>query len=171
MKRILLSLALMLMVNSAFAGYMMPKPKVGKDSLTLTLPTGTALYLMTIESFNVGAGLLTPTYGAAVNEDLVWGVNDAVNGAGSFTPIFGAGFSLYVDGSGPLAGNGPLVMLAALNLIGPDIIDLLGSNKGQGLTPNVLFARNFGTGECSIKGGLTLFTDLGPVAAVKVAGN
>lgn len=166
-KAVLLAIGLAFMVSPAFAGYLMSPEKSNK--LSLSLPTGTALYLMPIEGFEVGGSLPKPTYGLSFNEDIVWGGLSALNGAPNFAPIFGLGASLYLDGSEVINGNGPLLLMGGLNLLGPDL-DLLGLGNGQGLVPNVLFTENFVTGETRVTGGLTVFADLGPGTAQKIAG-
>jgi hypothetical protein len=164
MKRILLSLALLLMCSSAFAGYLIPSKK--SENLSLSLPAGTAIYLMPIEGFDVGAGLPKPTYGVSLNEDLALGTMASVNGVPNLTPIFGVGASLYLDGAG-LFNNGPLLLMGGVNVLGPDL-DLFGMGNGQGLVPNGLFVVNFATGETRLTGGLTVFIDLGPGTAQKL---
>lgn len=157
-----------LLTQMSFAGYLISGNKSAR--LGLSLPSGTAIYAMTIEGFDVGIGLPKPTYGASINEDLVLASQSSLNGATNLAPILGVGASLYLDGAGVLNGNGPLLLMGGLNILGPDL-DLLGLGNGQGLVPNVSFVRNFDTGENKVTGGLTVFADLGPGTAVNIAGN
>ena len=166
-KALLVAFLLMGFTGSASAGYLISSAKENASRETLSLPTGTALYLMPIEGFQVGANLPNPTYGLSLNEDIVWGALNTVNGATNLSPIFGIGASLYVDGAGVINGNGPLVALVGLNAVGPDL-DLLGIGNGTGLVPDVMATENFASGEFKITGGLTIFTNLGPGTAVKI---
>ena len=70
------------------------------EKVGLPLPSGTDLYLMTIEGFDVGAVIPKPTYGVSLSEDLVLGQVSSVNGATNLSPIVGFGGSLYLDGAG-----------------------------------------------------------------------
>lgn len=158
---------LMFLIGTAHAGFLMSVPKVDKTSYILSLPAGTAVYLMPIEGFDVGGSLPKPTYGISLNEDIVFGQNSSLSGETNFSPYFGVGASLYLDGAGVINQNGPLVLMAGLNLLGPDL-DLLGMGNGQGLVPNVLCTFDFATGEKKVTGGLTVFTDLGPGTAQKL---
>lgn len=162
---VLLVGGLFLFASSANAGYLMSKPK--SNNVSLTLPSGTAIYLMPIEGFDVGASLPNPTYGLTLNEDLVWGVQGPAAGGTNLSPIFGLGLSLYGDLAGVVNNSGPLVLRGGVNAIGPDL-DLFGFGNGQGLVPQVLLSKDFVTGEVKVTGGLTVFTDLGPGTAVKV---
>lgn len=154
-----------LFASNANAGYLMSKPK--SNNVSLTLPSGTAIYLMPIEGFDVGASLPNPTYGLTLNEDFVWGVQGPAAGGTNLSPIFGLGLSLYGDMAGVVNNSGPLVLRGGVNAIGPDL-DLFGFGNGQGLVPQVLLSEDFVTGEVKVTGGLTVFTDLGPGTAVKV---
>ena len=162
----LLIAVFLMIVNAANAGYLISGNK--SEKLGLSLPSGTDLYLMTIEGFDVGAGLPKPTYGVSLSEDLVLGQVSSVNGATNLSPIVGFGGSLYLDGAGVLNGNGPLVLMAGVNAIGPDL-DLFGFGNGQGLVPNILYTFDFANGSSKVTGGLTVFTDLGPGTAQKLS--
>jgi len=156
------------MAGPSFAGYVFTPAK--SDKVGLSFPSGTALYLMPIEGFDVGKSLSlpNPTYGLSVNEDFVLAAQTTVNGAPNLAPIFGLGASLYIDLSGPLSNNGPLYLCLGVNALGPDL-DLFGMGNGQGLVPQALFIHNFVTNADILTGGLTVFTDLGPGTAVKVS--
>ena len=158
-------LAFLLLASGAHAGYLISSPKL--DKAYLSLPAGTALYLMPIEGFNVGASLPTPTYGLTFNEDLVLGDTSSVNGSTNLSPIVGIGASLYLDGAGVINGSGPLALLGGFNVIGPDL-DLFGIGNGQGLVPEISFTKDFANGTTKVTGGLTVFTDLGPGTAKKL---
>lgn len=155
----------LLMAGPSFAGYQISRPK--SDNVGLTLPSGTAIYLMPIEGFNVGANLPNPTYGISLNEDLVFADETVINGKTNLSPIFGLGASLYADIAGVINNNGPLYLLAGANVIGPDL-DLFGLGNGQGLVPQAMVTYNFETKETKVTGGLTVFTDLGPGTAKKL---
>jgi hypothetical protein len=161
-------IAALLFISSANAGYLVSQEKSGNEKLSL--PSGTALYLMPIEGFQVGASLPNPTYGGSLNYDVVLGVQSSLNGATNVSPLIGIGASLYLDGAGVINGNGPLELLGGFNVIGPDL-DLLGLGNGQGLVPDISFTKDFATGESKVTGGLTVFADLGPGTAQKIAGN
>jgi hypothetical protein len=153
-------------VSAANAGYLISNPK--SEKVGLSLPSGTSIYLMPIEGFDVGASLPNPTYGLSLNEDFVLGQQTTgANGATNLSPLFGIGGSLYLDGAGVINNNGPLYLLVGVNAIGPDL-DLLGLGNGQGLVPQGMFTHNFVTGEDKITGGLTVFADLGPGTAQKI---
>jgi hypothetical protein len=162
----LLIAVFLMIVNAANAGYLISGHKTGNESLSL--PSGTALYLMPIEGFQVGANLPKPTYGVSLNEDIVWGDLGTTNGQTNFSPILGVGASLYLDGAGVINSDGPLQLLGGVNVIGPDL-DLLGLGNGQGLVPDISWTKNFATGETKTTGGLTVFTDLGPGTAQKLS--
>lgn len=162
-------MALMFLAGPSFAGYLIsqPKPKAG-ESVSLALPSGTAIYLMPIEGFDVGAALPKPTYGFSLNEDLVLGTQvPAANGSTNLAPLFGLGASAYADFAGVVNSTGPLYLLLGLNAVGPDL-DLFGLGNGQGLVPQVMYTHNFITNEDKVTGGLTVFTDLGPGTAQKL---
>jgi hypothetical protein len=165
LKAVLFLLGFSLLAGPSFAGYLISDNK--SEKVGLSLPSGTAIYLLPIEGFDVGIGLPKPTYGLSLNEDLVLGTMATVNGATNLAPIVGVGASLYLDGAGVINGNGPLELLGGLNVVGPDL-DLLGMGNGQGLVPNALFTKNFATGECKVTGGLTVFLNLGPGTAKKL---
>lgn len=167
LKMILFLVGIGLLASTANAGYLLSPNK--SQNVALTLPSGTAIYAMSIEGFDVGAGLPKPTYGISLNEDLVFATQSSLNGGTNLAPIFGVGASLYLDGADVVNGTGPLELLGGVNVIGPDL-DILGLGNGQGLVPNALFVWNFQTGERKITGGLTVFADLGPGTAVKLAG-
>ena len=167
MKRILALICLLSFsgcVAPAFAGFLLPVNK--SEKVGVSLPSGTAIYAMTIEGFDVGKSLSlpNPTYGLSVNGDLVYAVQTTVNGVPNLAPILGLGASLYLDLGGPFGNNGPLYLCLGLNALGPDL-DLFGMGNGQGLVPQVLFIHNFVTNEDKLTGGLTVFTDLGPASA------
>ena len=86
---------------------------------------------MPIEGFDVGGSLPKPTYGLSLNEDLVLADQSTLNGSTNLSPIVGVGASLYADGAGVFNGNGPLVILGGVNVIGPDL-DFFGMGNGQG---------------------------------------
>ena len=155
------------LVGQVSAGFLMPGGKVISGNDTLSLPAGTALYLMPIEGFQVGSNLPSPTYGVSLNEDLVLGDMTSVNGIPNLSPILGLGASLYLDGAGVVNGNGPLILMAGVNAIGPDL-DLLGLGNGQGLVPNILYTYDFVSKTWKCTGGLTVFLDLGPGTAKKL---
>ena len=156
-----MALLLLSLASTADAGYLLHSSKEAVGNMGLSLPSGTAIYLMPIEGFQVGANLPNPTYGVSLNEDFVWGNMTSVSGVPNLVPILGLGAALYLDAAGVVNGTGPLALLGGVNAIGPDL-DLLGIGNGQGLVPNVLFTRNFATGEEKVTGGLTVFADLGP---------
>ena len=161
-----------LLFSTANAGYLLSAPNAGAESLSLNGSgngSGVDLFLMPIEGFQVGANLPAPTYGLSLNEDLVLGQTTTVNGAINISPLVGFGASLYLDGSGVINENGPLVLMGGVNAIGPDL-DLLGLGNGQGLVPDIAYVKNFQNGESKVTGGLTVFADLGPGTAKKIAG-
>ena len=162
----LLIAVFLMIVNAANAGYLMSVSKTNIEKLSL--PSGTAIYVMPIEGFDVGGSLPKPTYGLSLNEDLVLADQSTLNGSTNLSPIVGVGASLYADGAGVFNGNGPLVILGGVNVIGPDL-DFFGMGNGQGLVPQGLFTWNFATGEKKITGGLTVFADLGPGTAQKLS--
>ena len=157
----------LLFSSVANAGYLISQPK---EKLSLSLPTGTDIYLMPIEGFDVGSSLPKPTYGFSFNEDLVLGDMATVNGIPNLSPIFGFGFSIYADAAGPINNSGSLVLKVGGNILGPDL-DLFGMGNGQGLVPQALFAYDLTANDWVVTGGLTVFLDLGPGTAVKVSGN
>ncbi len=159
----------LLMVGTANAGYLISSPN-SSEKMGLSLPSGTGLYLLPIEGFQVGGTLPAPTYGLSFNEDLVFGALTGINGASNLAPYFGVGASLYLDVAGVINASGPLECLGGVNLLGPDL-DLFGMGNGQGLVPNALLTYNFATGEKKVTGGLTIFANLLPGAVQKLAGN
>jgi hypothetical protein len=167
-KALILALGLGMLASSANAGYLLSKADSGR--MSLSLPSGTGLYLLPIEGFQVGATLPQPTYGLSFNEDLVFGGQTVVNGVKNLAPYFGVGASLYLDTAGVINGTGPLVALGGFNILGPDL-DLIGSGNGTGLVPDVAFTYNFATGESKVTGGLTVFSGLFPGVAQQLAGN
>jgi hypothetical protein len=168
-KAMFLAMGLGLLAMPVNAGYLLSAPSAS-ERMTLSLPSGTGLYLLPIEGFQVGASLPQPTYGLSFNEDLVFGGQTIVNGVKNLAPYFGVGLSLYLDTAGVINGDGPLECLGGVNILGPDL-DLIGSGNGTGLVPNVLLTYNFATGESKVTGGLTVFANLFPGAAQQVAGN
>ena len=151
----------------AHAGYLIEGNKT--EGTAITLPSGSGLYPLPIEGFQVGASLPKPTYGFSLNEDLVWGSLTTVNGATNLAPYLGIGFSIYADAAGPVNGNGPLILMGGLNAIGPDL-DLFGMGNGQGLVPTAWYTFDFSTGESKVTAGLTVFASLGPGTVQKLAG-
>jgi hypothetical protein len=161
--------AAFLFAPKAHAGYLIASQKAERTSLTLNLPAGTDLYLMPIEGFQVGANLPKPTYGFSLNEDVVLGQISTTSVGTNLSPILGLGASIYADVSGPVNNNGPLLLMVGGNAIGPDL-DLFGLGNGQGLVPGIFATHDFVSKETKVTGGLTVFTDLGPGTAVKIAG-
>lgn len=144
MKRILLSLALLLIVNSAFAWDLPNRFKLGLNRLAaLESINEDGVYFMPTGSLGFGVGPADkPSYGYSGAGDIIYAnyTVDGTTGNSTFTPILGIGGAIYVDLAQLINSGGldPIKLDGGINAIGPQI---------EGLVPSAQIVWNFQTGE------------------------